>query len=169
MNLGLEYKIYNFDETERQLNNEQLGEKFIVKDYFQYYTTGIESIVKENENDFEKIKRQDNERSEVITYNLYQDANASDVIVSINNDVYLWDAPFVWDTLDFVVKNKMTYVQKVFKSPMLEDDYRYWERNIISDVIKTRDIQSTVVVPKREYIQKTIRKIKRYLKERTIS
>ena len=44
----MNFKILNFDKTERNLKNERIGELLTVADYFQWYLSGIEDIISDN-------------------------------------------------------------------------------------------------------------------------
>jgi hypothetical protein len=114
------------------------------------------------------MDRHDNERSEVITWKYFDDPGISDVIVMINNDNYLFDAPMDWDSLRKVIEQRMNYVKKQYKTPMTPEEEEYWIEKITKQVIASRDQQSTVVLPKMPDLQSVIRKMKKYLSQREV-
>jgi hypothetical protein len=159
-------KIYNFEKTEKHLMNKSACGVFKSADYWQWYTTGIENMV--NNQEFFITDRLQNERSEVVSWKLYDDPNISDVILAINNDVYLWDAPFDYDMVENITNNKMEYLERVYKVHMTEDEKTYWRDKMLN---KTKTLQNTlqsVVVPKYSNLQSIIRKIKDYLNDRIV-
>jgi hypothetical protein len=164
----MRFRLLNFDKIEKNLMNEATGQLMYGPDYFQWYTAGIESVVKDNENQFFIIDRFDNERPEVITWKYYNDSGISDIVVLANNDNYLWDAPMDWDSLQDVIKNRMNYIKKINKTTMTEEEEKYWETKIIEEVTKTRDIQSSVVLPRMGDLQSVIRKMKKYITSREV-
>jgi hypothetical protein len=162
----MKFKILDFKKTERRFENIIPGQLVTVSDYWQWYTGGIESII--NANDFIIVNRNENERTEVLTNKFYEDVNISDVLVLINNDNYLWDAPADWDLSQDIIDNKMLYYQRHHKVQMTEDEELYWKRKIEDKVIATRDVQDNIVVPIRGELQKVIRHMKEYLSEREV-
>jgi len=161
-------KIYKFDTITRHLKNDKPGEIFKVRDYFQWYHTGIENVINENKGYYFVTNRYENERSEVITYNLFEDENLSDVLLALNNDVYLWDAPYDNDTRDIIADNKFKYIEKLNKQPFI--DYtkeKYYER-IYAQLDAFNDRQKLIVLPKFKDLNRVLRSIKEYLNNRKV-
>jgi elongation factor P--beta-lysine ligase len=164
----MNFKIYNFQKIDKQLQHESPGEYYNSADYFQWYTTGIESVVQENESSFFLTKRLNNERPEVLSWKFFGDANYADLLTSVNNDNFLWDGPTDWDTAQFVIQNKMNYLKRVNKVQFDPDEENYWNEKMTSKVSRTIEVQSTVIVPKYPELQSIVRKIKRYLESRVV-
>ncbi len=163
----MDFKILNFQKTVKQLYHEQPGALIQSPDYWQWYTTNIKSII--NDNDFILVQRYENQRAEVLAYSFYENENVSDVLVTLNNDNYLWDAPTDWETSQEIIENKLNYYKHENKVPMTEEEEEYWRLKMEEKVTATRDIQSKVAVPIRTELQKTIRKINDYLEARKVS
>jgi hypothetical protein len=51
---------------------------------------------------------------------------------------------------------------------MTEEEEKYWETKMIEDVRQTRDIQSSVVLPRMGDLQSVIRKMKKYITSREV-
>jgi hypothetical protein len=64
----MNFRLLNFNRIDKLEKNELEGTMMNVPDYFQWYLTGIETVVRDNENQFFIMDRHDNERSEVITW-----------------------------------------------------------------------------------------------------
>jgi len=162
----MNFRILNFDKKEQRVQNENEGELFYSADYWQWYITGIESLI--NENDFVLSDRYDNERSEVLTYNFYENENISDVLLLVNNDNYLWDAPVDGDLLDEVIDNKFNYFKKINKTPLSTDEEMYWENKIKEKSVLMNNVQREIVIPIRSELQKVIRNINKFIQEREV-
>jgi hypothetical protein len=162
----MEFKILNFPKTEKTLRNKYSAGLLTTADYWTWYTTGVESIV--NEQDFVLTDRYDNERTDVLAYNFYESESTADVLVLINNDNFLWDAPADFDLMWDITDNKMEYLLTLNKLPFEESEYNYWREKMSTKTEKTHDIQSEIVIPNRNTLQKTIRKINEYLEEREV-
>lgn len=162
----MRFRILNFKKTEKRLEHEIQGELLKTPDYFQFYINGIEQFV--NEKDFILIDRFDNERSEVIAYNFYDDENISDVLVLCNNDNYIWDAPADFDLVYDIVDNKMNYYKSQRQISMSDDEFIYWRDKLILKAYETHKAQKNYAVPLRSEVQKVIRKINDYKEEREV-
>jgi len=162
----MDFKILNFDKTVRQFQHEQAGDVVQATDYWQYYTAGLFTVI--NDMDFILVQRYENQRAEVLAHNFYGDANVSDVLVSLNNDNYLFDGPVDWDTSQEIIENKMNYFKKENKVPMTEEEEEYWRFKMEEKVQATRDVQGTLAVPIRSELQKTIRRMNEYLEGREV-
>jgi len=162
----MEFKILNFNKIENQLRNEYYGEKLTITDYWQWYTTGIESLI--NDQEFVMTQRYDNERSEILAYNFYENEAVADLLVLINNDNFLWDAPADFDLLWDITDNKMKYLEDQNKIAFNEDQKNYWREKMEAKVSSTNSIQSKIVIPDRSYLQRVIRNVNEYLEGREV-
>ena len=162
----MDFKVINFQKTEKVIMNEFYGGKLTVCDYWQYYVTGIESIV--NDQDFILTDRYDNERSEVIAYNFYDNESLSDVIILSNNDNFLFDAPVDYDLGIDIVDNRMKYLQSMNKTTYSQDEYLYWEQKMKDRINDEHKIKSNVIIPKRGSVQKIIRNMNSYMESREV-
>ena len=164
----MNFKLYDFKKIEKTSENESKGFTYKVTDYWQYYTTGVESLV--NNNEFFKTDRLINERSEILTWKFYNNPDISDVVLATNNDVYLWDSPFEYSYGEKIKDNKMNYFQKLYKKDLdiTDDVYIYYNNIFLEDVKTLNEQQSTVVLPKLNYIQQIIRKYQNYFNSREV-
>jgi len=162
----MKFKIYNFDKKRTVSKNESEGFSYTVTDYWQYYTTGVESLV--NNKDFFKTDRLTNERIDVLAYKFYNDADYSDVIVASNNDAFLWSCPFDYAYGEKIAQNKMNYFKKLHKRELTDDEKVYWNAVFLNDVANLNEMQSTVVAPKFQVIQKVVREIREYFYKREV-
>lgn len=156
-------KVYNFDKKQGYLGDIE----FTVTDYFQYYHTGIEDLIP-NEM-LILTERYNNERSEVLAYQLLNSENLADTILAINNDVFLWDSPYDNDMFELNIDMIFRYIQKVNKSNMSQSEtYRY--QNIARQYVSQDDTMlRSVLVPKMESTQKIARILKDYLRNRKVT
>ena len=162
----MNFKILNFDKTEKNLMNERTGELLTVTDYFQWYMTGVESII--NNTDFVMTDRYDNERTENISYNFYENENVSDVLVLLNNDNYLFDAPADWDLLQDITDNKLNYYKKQNKVQLTPEEEKYWRNKLEEQSINAHEAQKSIIIPLKSELQKTIRHINEYFEQREV-
>jgi hypothetical protein len=160
------FKIYNFDKIEKQSKNESEGITLTIADYWQYYTTGVENLV--NNNEYFRTDRLENERAEVVTWKFFDDPNLSDMVLALNNDVYLWDTPFDYRLVEQITDNKMNYIKKIYRAEMPEDVETYWRDLMLKDTMKYHDTLRTVVLPRYSNIQSVVRKIKDYFTKREV-
>jgi len=166
----MKFSIFDFDRIDQYMVHEELGELVNTADYFQYYTTGIENIVVDPDNEFMffKTKRYESERSDVLAYDFYDEENFADVLVAINNDNFLWDAPMNFDTELAVINAKVNYIKKINKAPLTYDEEKYWKRKITGKVDFTNNSQMIIVAPYLKDIRTVIRKIKKYFMDREV-
>ena len=162
----MNFKILNFEKTENRLENETVGEKLQIADYFQYYVAGISELV--TEEDFVLTDRYENERAEVLAYNFYGNEAVADVIVLANNDNFLWDAPADYDLLWDIADNKYQYFRHEHKVTLSVDEEEYWKQKMRDQTAASHTIQSTVAIPIRSELQKVIRTFNKYLESRKV-
>ena len=164
----MDFKLYNFDKVIKTSENESKGFTYKVTDYWQYYTTGVESLV--NSKEFFKTDRRENEKTEVLTWKFYNSPDTADIVLASNNDVFLWDTPFDFSYGEKIKDNKMNYFKKIYKKDLSDTDdvYLYYNNIFIKDVADMNEQQSTVVLPKMGYLQQVIRKFQDYFRQRTV-
>jgi len=163
--------IYDFDLRRNQLKHEHNGEVINSRDYFQWYTTGIESVVFHTKNDYFLTSRYENERSEVIMYNFFDKEHISDVLLAVNNDVYLWDAPFNYDTQEIVIQNKINIIEhnrKQSLTPGANGSRKYYHDKFTEELEAQNVVQRNIIVPRYNKLQKVIRNLKRFLDNRKV-
>ena len=164
----MNFKIINFDKTERNLKNERIGELLTISDYFQWYLSGIEDIINDNPNSFVMTDRYDNERTENISYNFYENENVSDVLVLLNNDNYLFDAPADWDLLQDITDNKLNYYKKQNKVHLTPEEEKYWRNKLEEQSVNAHEAQKRLIIPIRSELQRTIRLMNEYIESREV-
>ena len=162
----MEFKILNFQKVEKQFNHESVGEKLQIADYFQWYISGISDLT--NDQEFVLTDRYDNERSEVLAYNFYENESVADVLVLANNDNFLWDAPADYDLLWDITENKYGYFRKEHKVQMSVDEEEYWKQKMRDQTTAAHSNQSVIAIPIRGSLQKVIRKMNEFLEEREV-
>ena len=164
----MKYSILNFPKKDIEVKHETTGETLYVPDYFTYYISGIQKIVFENQDSFFKTKRFENERSEVLSFKFYGSGMYSDTIILSNNDNYLWDSAYDWEMTEEVTNQKLKYIQELNKNNLTEDERLYWENKIKRKIEYQNTIRSTVIAPKVSDLNKIIRLMKKYIRERTV-
>lgn len=180
-------KIYKFDEKTGLLD----GKYFIVRDYFQYYTTGIESLIDQYPDNLALTSRENAERPEQIMYDIFGDADLADVFVALNNQNYLWSTPFELDAFHDAIEFRMNYVELLMRDRIqridvigdtgekILDEYGepIWEYNdvgqacydkVSEDIHAEDDKARQVVIPDKDSYQFIIRKINEYFKSREV-
>ena len=165
--------IYNFKPTKIKLKNDREGQVVQVRDYFEFYTTGIETVPFKNENHYFETTRFEAERSEILSFQMLESEDLSDVILALNNDVYLWDSPMTYDLKMEVLANKMEIIRYNFYKndpKQIEDPYvsKYWQETFMDQMDKHNEIQQKVIIPKFPKVQRVVRDIKRYLDKRRV-
>jgi len=157
-------KLFDFDLRWGILNKQEL----YVKDYFQFYTIGAEEIIEKHPNKFIITERFENERAEILTNNLFDNANISDLILAINNDTYLWDTPVDGSLLLKILEGKMKYIRSISKVPLTPNEVDRWTDIFTNEIISQDTERRSVIIPKTAEIQRITRYIKDYFKSRTL-
>ena len=160
--------IYNFAPTKNQLENDFKGEVFEVRDYFEFYHTGIEQLPFTNEKLYFATNRLTNERSEVITNAFFEDPDLSDMVLALNNDVYLWDAPFDNATQEMIAKNQVAAIEENRKQKLSAEQEQYYLSKINTTLDEQNIKQSIIVLPRFKNLARINRLIKKYLDERRV-
>ena len=166
--------IYKYDPIKIKLKNDRLGDVVKVRDYFQYYTTGIEEIPFKNESLYFETTRFENERTDVLAFNFFESEDISDLILALNNDVYLWDSVIDYEMKEKVIQNKLKMLErnKYKDDPNKElDSYdkKYYSELFDKELQIQNDYQKTIVLPKLENLQRVIRDIRKYLDGRKVT
>jgi hypothetical protein len=163
----MKQKIYDFATKKSPSEHETISnEVFEVRDYFQYYTTGLEDVIQSSL--LTNTDRFDNERSEVLAYSFFKNEMISDVILALNNDTYLWDAPFDSDMEEVILENKMNIIKHLNKAPLDAANLEGYTEKISKDLIDLRDDMRIIVVPQFPELQLVIRNLKKYLESRVV-
>jgi len=160
--------IYKFQPIINQLENDRKGEIFKVRDYFEFYHTGIEQLPFTNESLYFATTRFANERSEVITNAFFEDPDLSDLVLALNNDVYLWDAPFDNATQEMIAESQIANIEETQKQVLSPEQKRYYLRKINKSLDEQNDKQSVIVLPKFKNLARVQRLIKKYLNSRRV-
>ena len=160
--------IYDFKPIKSQLENDFRGEIYKVRDYFEFYHTGIEQLPFTNEHLYFATNRLTNERSEVITNAFFEDPDLSDLVLALNNDVYLWDAPFDNATQEMIAGNQLAAIEENRKQKLSLEQKEYYliKINTKLDVQNTK--QSVIVLPRFQNLARVNRLIKNYLNQRRV-
>ncbi len=146
------------------LLNEQV---FVVRDYFKYYTTGVESLIREYPDYFNFTIKRRNERPELIAQDLYKNADESDVIVAINNMNYLDPYPLNYDMEHKVKEFRINYLQYLMKK-RYENIADIMDGRVQEDIYTMNNISKTIIVPSVKDIALVKRKIEDYFISRTV-
>jgi len=160
--------IYNFKPITNQLENDFKGEIFEVRDYFEFYHTGIEQLPFTNEKMYFATNRLTNERSEVITNAFFEDPDLSDVVLALNNDVYLWDTPFDNATQEMIAKSTLDNIEENRKQKLSEEQQSYYLSKINTQLDVQNTKQSVIVLPKFKNMARVLRLIEKYLNQRRV-
>lgn len=171
---------YSFDQKEGLLNNKI----FLVRDYFQYYTTGVEQIIPDNTDAFAFVTRENAERPEQIMYDMFRDANLGDMFCAINNQNYLWATPFGLDAFQDAIEFRFNYVELLMRDRIekteVKDDLgtvieTYY--NDVGDLCRERveedihyadDVARLIIIPDLNSHQFVNRKIEEYFNSRIV-
>jgi len=164
---------------------------FAVRDYFEYYTTGVESLIDDYPSFFAITTRLDNERPENIMKDMFNNSDMSDTFVAINNENYLWSTPYNLNAFHDAVEFRMNYVELLMRDRVIrttEKNHLGTEvrdannkpiihYNQVGDLCKdkvTADIESedeagrTIIIPEGSNLAFVDRKIKDYFKSRKV-
>jgi len=160
--------IYDFEPIINQLENDRKGEIYKVRDYFEFYHTGIEQLPFTNESLYFATNRFMNERSEVITNAFFEDPNLSDIVLALNNDVYLWDAPFDNATQEMIANNQIANIEETQKQVLSPEQKKYYLRKINKSLDEQNTKQSIIVLPKFKNLARVQRLMKKYLNSRRV-
>ncbi len=175
----MDSKIYKFDYRAGLLDAKIYG----VRDYFQYYTTGVEQVVEYNPSQFSYTNREDAERPEQIMYDLFGDENLGDMFVAINNQNYIWAVPLGLDAFQDAIDLRMAYLRYLMRDRMkqtvdnFEIDSKTEYVTTVEDVMKIRvtedihaedDISRQIFIPKKDSVKFVQNRITDYFKDREL-
>ncbi len=145
-----------------------LDEKiFVVRDYFEFYTTGVENLIRENPDMFRFTERRQTERPEVLANDLYKDPNEADVIVAVNNQNYLNIMPFDYDTY-FKAKDFRIKYMKYLMKKRYEDISEIIDERVEEDIDHMNELSKLVIVPTPRDLSIIKRKIQDYFQSRKV-
>jgi hypothetical protein len=161
-------KIYDFNTITNRLKHEVDGEVVETSDYFEFYHTGIEDIQDDENQHFFVTDRYEGERSEILAWNFYQNENYSDVLLALNNEVYLWDNPFGGDIQEDVKDNQLLYVQRLYQRQLDDYEKEIWSQKLSEHIKESNDTQRTIVAPHKRNINSTVRKMREYMEDRKV-
>lgn len=158
---------------------------FYVRDYFKYYTTGIEDLITAFPDQFSLTTRRDAERPENIMVDLFDDPDLADVFVAINNQNYMWATPFDLDAFHDAITFRMNYIELLMRGRIEKQEIRDPEtgkviKTIYNDVgdacykkasdsiHEIDDVSRKIVVPNKNSVSFVVKKIEEYLKIREV-
>jgi len=179
--------IYKFDERWGLLDSKL----FAIRDYFQYYTTGIENIVYNYPESLLMTSRENAERPEQIMYNIFNNEDLADLFVGLNNQNYLWSTPFELDAFQDAIEFRMSYLESLMRDrieyievfdlngnqvfdkygkPILElnEVGKLCYERIEQDIHDADDEARSVIIPHKDNVAFIMRKVKDYFKDRTV-
>jgi len=162
-------KIYKFDVKTKQLLHEVMGDYFDVVDYFQYYTTGVENLINEENMLLIETDRYEKERHDLLAWTFYRNENFTDVLLAINNENIFWNDVMDFDTLDIIKKNKLKYIQKIKNKTFTPEEQEYWDKKISNTLENNNDNQRKIIIVSDGDKNTMVRKIKDYFKEREVN
>ena len=179
--------VYKFDEKWGILDNKF----YVVRDYFQYYTTGIEHIANQYPESLMMTSRENAERPEQIMYGIFKNADLADLFVALNNQNYLWSTPFELDAFQDAIEFRMSYLESLMRDrieyvevfdangnqvfdehgkPILElnEVGKLCYERIEQDIHDADDQARTVIIPHIDRVSFIMRKVKDYFKARAV-
>lgn len=177
----MESKIYKQDFRPGILDKKV----YYTRDYFKYYTTGIEALVLAFPNQFNLTTRRDAERPENLMYDLFQDPDLADTFVAINNQNYMWATPFDLDAFHDAIDFRMNYVELLMRDRIEKTEIRDPDTGEIletqyndvgtacyektsKDIHDIDDTSRNIVVPNSNNISFVVKKIQEYLELREV-
>ena len=164
---------------------------YYVRDYFESYTTEVETLVHLAPEYFAVTSRENAERPESIMYQMYGEPDEADMFLAINNQNYLWATPFNLDAFQDAIDFRMNYLEllmrdRISKEPELDDQgeivrdengkvqYLFHDtRNacldrVSEDIHAEDDKARTIIVPDKDSIQYVSKMIKDYFEARRV-
>jgi len=158
---------------------------YYTRDYFKYYTTGIEELVLAYPSQFNLSTRRDAERPENLMYDLFSDPGLSDAFVAINNQNYLWATPFDLDAFHDAIEFRMNYVELLMRDRIVKTEIRDPKTGEIletqyndvgvncyqktsDDIHDIDDTSRKIVIPDTNSISFVVKKIQEYLELREV-
>jgi hypothetical protein len=161
-------KVYNFNKRVSQLFHEEPGEVLEYSDYFQWYTTGVEELVKTNDSFFIQTDRYEKEKTDALSYIFFNNENYSDMLLALNNDVFLWDMPVDASSLEISKNNYLNYIERLFQRALTEDEKIYWGNRLENKLEKENDYKRKIITVSDGDKGQTLRMIKAYFKSREV-
>ena len=179
-------KVYNFDKREVTLRDidpvvqqdDTSMENYVVTDYFQYYTTGVESVISKAPSRYVVTNQYENERPEVLTNALYDNENLSDMVLAINNRTYLFSSPFDPDISYEILEAYTRYFRKIsnisdadsYTQSQFENYYKPLLQERFSDDLLSvyNNYLRQVILPKTAEVERVMKDIKDYFKSRKV-
>lgn len=134
-----------------------------VVDFTSYYYGSISRFLKQYSNFFEVYTLHDDEKLEEISYRFYETTDYADLILAINEDVFLWNVPYNedinierYEILRRVLSNN-TDIAGSLESKQERIDIL--SRGMIEDSEK---LKRNILIPKNEYISNIIGLVEKY-------
>jgi len=147
--------VYTYDLFDRS--------DYRVVDYTSRYYGSISKFFKQYNNYFTVYILEDDEKLEDVSYRLYDTTDYADLILAINEDVFLWNVPYNQDInleqSNILSKSIMNGVDTIG----IDDK----KRNIISEIAKDNierlnELKRNILVPKNEYLSTVLGLVERY-------
>jgi hypothetical protein len=162
----MKQSIYDFDTIKNVTINDELGPVVEVRDYFQYYTTGLEDVPFDE--DCFSTDRYQNERTDVIAYNFFEDENLSDLILAMNNDTYMFDCPVDYDTQCDIVDARINMIEALNHQQLRPGQVEFYRELFDKEMNEINEAQDVIVLPKFNKIAKIRRDMEKYLENREV-
>lgn len=162
-------KVYRFKKKNRLIFHEESGEIVESADYFQYYTTGTNKVVNKYSDRLFSSTRYENERHEVLAYDLLGNENFADVLLALNQENFIFDGYYDYDTMEIIADKRMHYLSKLMRKEFTDEEYSNYRKKIKEELDYHNENQKYFIAPiwgEHEFI---MRKIKEYFKSRTLN
>jgi len=150
--------VYTYDTFERY--------NYEVTDYTSIYYGNISEYLKQYSEYFMSYKLKDDEKLENVSYSFYQTTDYADLILAINQDVFLWNVPYNQDInidrAEILAKSLLNASDLINMNTNEKD--RIINMATIS-IDESNELKRHILIPKPDYISTIISLVENYKKQ----
>lgn len=146
--------VYKYSQLETNLKTH--------RDYTSVYYGGLFELLQNYKSYFMNYSVADDEKIENISYALYGSENYADVILLVNNEVFLWGLPYNSDVLYEQTETMEKFLRNQLNMSSESVDFEDIMEQYKLELESTNSIKRTFRVPKPESMNDVLRIINKY-------
>lgn len=134
-----------------------------VRDFTSFYYGKISTFLKQYSSYFDVYTLSDDEKLENVSYKLYETPDYADLILAINEDVFLWNIPYN----DDINKEREIILTKVLSNSLdlvgVEEYRKVYTEQLAREMIEDSDrYKREILVPKNEFLSVVVGLVEKY-------
>ena len=137
-----------------------------VKDYTSIYYGGLEELFKQYSDYFDTYELSMDQKIEEVSYELYKSVDYSDLILSINSDVFLWGMFYNEDIIIEKTNIIETYIRNNINRNIVDLDKKIEE--IAESISDYNNRSKIILVPKETKLNTVLKLVSEYRKNNTV-